>query len=172
MNFDEALTVTGKPLPNHWWLRQSTTYNQYGQIATHTVYHFDSKGSINALTAMPAHDYLGRVTSIHLSSGETNFVQYDDTSRCVVNYQINAQGEYSALSVSRYNVLNKPVKYWVLPAPDRLPKMKTLCLQSDKQADKVSSVTYDGFGRVIAQTYAGKVIRQYYSASGTGYRYN
>ncbi|MCY4330752.1 MAG: hypothetical protein OXC48_11855, partial [Endozoicomonadaceae bacterium] len=167
MSFDEALTADGRPLSGQWWLRQSTAYNRYGQIASYKAYQFDSTGKTYTLTAIPNHDYSGRATSVHLSNGETDFIQYEDAYRCVVNYQRNAQNEYSVLSVSRYNLLNKPVKYWILPAPNRyLPDMKTLCLQSDKQTDKVSFITYDGFGRAVSQNILGRVTRQYYNALG------
>ncbi|MCY4178371.1 MAG: hypothetical protein OXD32_07775, partial [Endozoicomonadaceae bacterium] len=167
MNFDEALTADGKPSPNHWWLRQRTLYNPYNNVSSYNVYRFDSTGKTYTLTAIPKYDYSGRVVGVHLSSGETDFVQYDDAFRCVVNYQRNAQNEYSVLSVSRYNILNKPVKYWVLPAPNgHLPDMKTLCLRSDKQTDKVSFITYDGFGRVVLQNTSGRITKQYYNALG------
>ncbi|MCY4178359.1 MAG: RHS repeat protein, partial [Endozoicomonadaceae bacterium] len=167
MNFDEALTADGKPSPNHWWLRQSAAYNQYGEISSYKVYQFDSTGKPYTLTAIPEHDYSGRVTSVRLSNGETDFIRYDDAYRCVINYQRNAQGEYSPLSVSRYNILNKPVKYWVLPSPNRhLPNIKTLCLQSDKQTNKVSFIVYDGFGRAVLQDSSGRVTRQCYNALG------
>ncbi len=167
MSFDEALTADGRPLSGQWWLRQSTAYNRYGQIASYKAYQFDSTGKTYTLTATPNHDYSGRATSVHLSNGETDFIQYDDAFRCVVNYRRNVQNEYSVLSVSRYNILNKPVKYWVLPAPNgHLPDMKTLCLRSDKQTDKVSFITYDGFGRVVLQNTSGRITKQYYNALG------
>ncbi len=168
-SFTEAIDREGKKQPDHWWPVEKTSYDKYGRIARHSSYIIDTFGHAKRLDITQDYDDTGRAVRVHLPDGGLTVIRYDDSDKCVISYQQNAQGEHSVLSVSRANILGKPVKQWVLPAiKEKLPSIKLLCLKSDKQPEaRVSVITYDGFGRQITiQDPAGKIVRQYYDSMG------
>ena len=120
---------------------------------------------------IPYQDYdnTGRVVRVHLPDGEMTVMRYDDSDRCVISYQKNRQGKRSIISVSKANILSKPIKQWILPATNSpLPSTRSLCINTDKRPEaRVSVITYDGFGRQItAQDPAGRIVRQHYDSLG------
>ncbi len=169
MDFDEAVDATSKAKPGVWQLKKKTTYDQYGRIKAQYAYIFKSSVISRKLMITQQYDESGRAIRVYLPDGETNINLYDDASRCVVSYKKNHSGERSVISVVRTNQAYQPIKQWLLPAPPQLlPTLKYLCLYSDKQFDaKVSSITYDGFGRQVAsRDPEGKVVKDTYDAMG------
>ena len=151
MDFDEAIDVNGQLQPGHWWRKQKIIYDPHGRPAVQLTRIFQSTGNIKDLSIHRDYDDSGHIVRTHLPDGETVFTLYDDALRCVVSYRQNSTGKRSALAVSITNVLNKPLKQWILPATNTpLPAMKTLCLHSSQQMQaKVHAFTYDDFGRQI-----------------------
>ncbi len=169
MDFDEAIDATGEAKPSVWQLKKKTTYDQYGRIKAQYAYIFKSFVISRKLMITQQYDESGRAVRVYLPDGETNINLYDDASRCVVSYKKNHSGERSVISVVRTNQAYQPIKQWLLPAPSQLlPTLKYLCLYSDKQFDaKVSSITYDGFGRqILSSDPEGKVVKKTYDAIG------
>ena len=169
ISFNEAVDKTGKQQTGHWWPVKKIFYDQYGRITRQSSYVISESEHKTTLDTTQDYDDTGRVVRIHLPDGETMITHYDDSDRCVLSYQKNVQGERSVISVSRANILSKPVKQWILPATTGLlPSVKSLCLNSDKQPTaRVSVITYDGFGRQRSiQDPSGRIIRQYYDSQG------
>ncbi len=169
MSFTEVIDGNGKQQPGHWWSVEKICYDKYGRIARKSSYIIDAFGHATTLNTTQDYDDTGRAVQVHLPDGVTIFTRYDDSDRCVISYQQNAQDERSVISVSRANILSKPVRQWILPAfTGQLPPVKSLCLNSDKQPEaRVSVMTYDGFGRqVTVRDPAGRVVRQHYDALG------
>ena len=151
------------------WPVEKIYYDEYGRIARQSSYIIDESGHATALDTTQDYDDTGRAIRTHFPDGGMKVMHYDDSNRCVISYQQNRQGQRSAVSVARANVLSKPVMQWILPATDvALPSIKSLCLNSNKQSEaRVSRMTYDGFGRQIAvQDPAGRIIRQRYDSLG------
>ncbi len=168
-SFTEAISKAGKKQPGRWWSVQKNYYDQYGRITRQSGYNIDNSGIAKVLDSIQDYDDTGRVVRIHLPDGEMAVMHYDDSDRCVISYQQNKQGERSVVSVSRANILSKPVKQWILPAANSpLPSIRSLCLNSDKRPEaRVSVIIYDGFGRQIAaQDPAGRIVKQYYDSLG------
>ncbi|MCY4330295.1 MAG: hypothetical protein OXC48_09510, partial [Endozoicomonadaceae bacterium] len=170
IHFSEAIDASGKQQNGHWWPIQKTQYDQYGRIAKESSYNIDATGHTKETAIIQNYDATDRVIRTYLPDGSISFTTYDDVDRCVVSYQKNRSGKYSVLAVARANVLNKPVKQWVLPSiiNPQIHSVKSLCLNSDKQpAARIFEITYDGFGRQIAeQDPSGRVIRQRYNSLG------
>ncbi|MCY4330179.1 MAG: hypothetical protein OXC48_08905, partial [Endozoicomonadaceae bacterium] len=168
-NFTEVVDAAGKQQPDHWRPIQKIYYDGYGRITRKSSYIADQSGQIKTLDTTQDYDDTGRAIRVHLPDGEIAVTRYDDSNRCVISYQQNAQGVRSAISISRANILNKPIRQWVLPATTGLlPSVKSLCLNSDKQPEaRVSVIVYDGFGRqIIAQDAMKRVVKQYYDSLG------
>ena len=168
--FTETIDTNGKQQYGHWRPIQKSWYDQYGRITKISDYNIDEKGNVKATDITRDYDETGRAIRTYLPDGGISFTAYDDVDRCLVNYQKNRLGEYSVLVVSLANVLNKPVKQWVLPSTIHPPfySIKSLCLNSDKKpAAKVSEITYDGFGRrTTVKDPSGRIIRQRYDSLG------
>ncbi|MCY4328849.1 MAG: hypothetical protein OXC48_02005, partial [Endozoicomonadaceae bacterium] len=168
-SFTESIDITGKQQPGHWWPVQKTSYDQYGRIIQKSKYVVDEFGHIQTLNITKDYDDTGRVIRTYLPDGRTTIMHYDDSDRCVVSYQQTAQGERSVISVSKANVLSKPIRQWTLPATTGpLPSVRSFCLNSDKQSKaRVSIIVYDGFGRqIITQDPVGRIIRHHYDEMG------
>ena len=170
MHFSEAINANGKRQYGRWLPIQKNIYDQYGRIAKRSGYNIDAVGNAEAVNITQDYDDTGRVIHVYLPDGGVSFTDYDDVDRCVISYQKNKKGEYSVTAVARANVLNKPVKQWILPSsinPQRY-SVRSLCLDSDKRpVARISAITYDGFGRkVLIKDPAGKIIRLHYDALG------
>ncbi|MCY4329360.1 MAG: hypothetical protein OXC48_04675, partial [Endozoicomonadaceae bacterium] len=168
-SFTESIDIAGKQQPGHWWPVQKTSYDQYGRVFRKSKYAKDEFGHTKTLDITKDYDDTGRVIRTHLPSGSIAVMHYDDSDRCVVSYQQTAQGQRSVISVSKANVLSRPVRQWILPAATGpLPSVRSLCLSGDKQPEaRVSVITYDGFGRQIAkQDQMGRLIRRRYDELG------
>ncbi len=169
INFTEVIDKAGKQQPGKWWPVKKIYYDKYGRITRQSSYVINAFGHATTRDTTQDYDDTGRVIRVHLPDGGVTVMHYDDSNRCVMSYQKSAQGEASVISVSRANILNKPVKQWILPATKMLlPPVKSLCLNSDKQPEaRVSLITYDGFGRpTSAQDSAGRIVRQHYDSLG------
>ncbi len=168
-SFTEAINREGKQQLGYWWPVQKNYYDQYGRIARQSSYIIDESGVAKALNTISDYDDTGRVVRVHLPDGEMTVMGYDDSDRCVISYQQNRQGKRSVISVSKANILSKPIKQWILPATNYpLPSTRSLCTNSDKRPEaRVSVITYDGFGRQITtQDPAGRIMKQYYDSLG------
>ncbi len=157
INFKEAISATGKPVPDHWFPVGRVTYDHYGRVLAKHAYIIKESGEIHALTTTQDYDSSGRVVRIHLPDQREIITGYDDADRCVVNYEKSSAGEYSAVSVSHANVLYQPVMNLLIPATKESPPTAyRLChLSTDAiktEGAKVSSVIYDTFGRVVKRT--------------------
>ncbi len=168
-NFTETIDKTGKKQPGLWLPVQKIHYDKYGRIARQSNYVIDESGHVTTLDTTQDYDDTGRAVRIHLPDGRMNVMHYDDSDRCVISYQQNRQGEHAVISVSRANILSKPIKQWILPATNVLSSsVKSLCLNSDKQPEaRISLINYDGFGRQIQeQDPEGRIVKQYYDSLG------
>ncbi len=168
-SFTEAIDKAGNQRPGRWWPVQKFHYDQYGDIERQSSYIVDKSGHPETLDTTWEYDDTGRAVRMHLPDGRMNIMHYDDSDRCVISYQQNRQGEHAVISVSRANVLSKPIKQWILPATNTLSSsVKSFCLNSDKQSEaRISLVTYDGFGRQIKeQDPEGRIVKQYYDSMG------
>ncbi len=168
-SFTEAIDKIGKQQPGLWWPAEKICYDEYGRIARQSSYIIDESGHATALNTTQDYDDTGRAVRTHLPDGGMTVMHYDDSNRCVISYKENIQGQRSAVSVARANVLSKPVRQWILPATNvTFPSVKSLCLSSNKQPEaRVSRITYDGFGRQITiQDTSGRIVRQRYDSLG------
>ncbi|MCY4328827.1 MAG: hypothetical protein OXC48_01895, partial [Endozoicomonadaceae bacterium] len=172
MYFTEALTDNGELEPGHWIPLQKTTYDHFGHIAEKANYIIEKSGKIKSLRTTQDYDESGRIVKLYLPDKQTTVTQYDDALRCVVNYQLSKQNRRSAVSVTLANVLYQPVKMLLLPTSNQpLPPATTLCSVTDKIIKttnaKVTTITYDGFGREINTTDPlGRTMKKYYNALG------
>ncbi len=168
-SFTEVVDKTGKQQPDRWWPVQKNYYDQYGRIVRQSSYIIGESGMAKALNTISDYDDTGRVVRVHLPDGEMTVMRYDDSDRCVISYHKNRQGKRSVISVSKANILSKPIKQWILPATNYpLPSTRSLCINTDKRPEaRVSVITYDGFGRQItAQDPAGRIVKQHYDPLG------
>ncbi len=172
MSFTEALTDKGKPDHGHWIPLHKTTYDRFGRIAAQYSYIIKQSGKIKSLCTTQDYDESGRITKLYLPDKQISVTQYDDAHRCVINYQLSNHNRRSAASVMLANILYQPVKILLLPGDNHpLPSIKALCNTTDeiiKTNDaKVTTVTYDGFGREISTTDPlGRIVKKYYNALG------
>ncbi|MCY4177162.1 MAG: hypothetical protein OXD32_01510, partial [Endozoicomonadaceae bacterium] len=118
------------------------------------------------------YDDSGRSLRVHLPDGRTNINLYDDSQRCAISYQQSANGRHSAISVTHANILYKPTEQLLFPGNNETVLFpEQLCHISGKRihsADiKVSTTTYDGFGRVITKTDPlGHIVKKEYDSMG------
>ncbi len=172
IRFREALSDAGKVIANHWIPVSKTTYDNDGRVATQSVYIISSSGKTETLTTKQEYDNSDRVIRVYQPDGEININQYDDARRCVVSYRQSAGGSYSAITVTHANILYKPVEQWLFPGKnDTLPAPEKLCsLHKNKNTSedvKISTMTYDGFGRIVTATDPlGHIVKKEYDALG------
>ncbi|MCY4329270.1 MAG: hypothetical protein OXC48_04195, partial [Endozoicomonadaceae bacterium] len=172
MHFTEAMTDNGKPNPGHWIPLQKTAYDRFGRIAAQYSYIIEQSGKIKSLLTMQDYDDSGRVIKLYLPDKQISVTQYDDAHRCVINYQLSRQHKRSIVSVMLANVLYQPVKMLLFPGGDHpLPSVTALCSATDKLVKttnaKVTTITYDGFGREISTTDPlRRTIKKHYNAIG------
>ncbi|MCY4330561.1 MAG: hypothetical protein OXC48_10880, partial [Endozoicomonadaceae bacterium] len=172
MEFREALSDNGKAIANHWIPVSKTIYDNYGRVVAKSVYMISQLGKTEILTTTQEYDDSGRVIRVHLPDGKTDINKYDDTQRCAISYQQSATGRYSAISVTRANILNKPVERLLIPGNTHtVTYPEQLCnISTDKinlSAIKVYTMTYDGFGRIVTSTDPlGHVVKKEYDEMG------
>ncbi len=93
---------------------------------------------------------------------------YDDKDRCTINYRENYQRKHSAITVILSNILDKPIEKRLIPTSlEKIPSLKILCNKQSIISASISTITYDGFGRVIKKTDPmGNTIHNQYDALG------
>ncbi|MCY4178543.1 MAG: RHS repeat protein, partial [Endozoicomonadaceae bacterium] len=169
-NFSEIINSLGKAKHNQWQLINSTTYDANGRIAA--TYSYDYKNSLNQPKQLKTtYDYTvtGRILRKNLPDGEIIAKRYDDPDRCVVSYNLDKKGDHSAISVAKGNILDKPVKQILLPESIDLPLYaKQYCTTTNQFTEaKITTVTYDGYGRKTSSTDPeGKKVTLYYNDRG------
>ncbi|MCY4330081.1 MAG: hypothetical protein OXC48_08405, partial [Endozoicomonadaceae bacterium] len=172
VEFREALSDDGKAITNHWIPVNKIIYDNYGRVIAKSAYLISVSGKMEALTTTQEYDDSGRIIHIHHPDGKTDINNYDDTQRCAISYQQSATGRYSAISVTRANILYKPVKWLLIPENTHtIASTEKLCnISTDKtnlSAIKVYTMTYDGFGRIVASTDPlGNIVKKEYDGMG------
>ncbi len=172
MHFNEALTDSGKPAPGHWIPLQKMTYDHFGRTAAQYSYIIERSGKIKSLRTTQDYDESSRVVKLYLPDKQIAVTQYDDAHRCVINYQLSRQNRHSVVSVMRANVLYQPVKILLIPGGNKpLSFVTDLCSATDNMIKtvgaKVTTVTYDGFGREISTTDPlGRTVKKHYNSLG------
>ncbi len=153
MFFKEIVSSSGKAQPGLWQLKKSFHYDAYGRNFEKIFYINDNSNRIQPLKTIKDYDDMSRVHSIFLPDGERTFMLYDDKDRCTVSYRINPQGNRSATAVTLVNRLNKPIEKRLIPASSgQLPSLNILCGKQKIISASISTIAYDGFGRVIKKT--------------------
>ncbi len=169
--FTEAINASGKAEPGQWKLAGRVIYDVYGRVAATKAYDY-RKNSLNRskqLTTTYDYTATGRMLRKHLPDGETAVKDYDDPDRCVVSYELNKKGDHSTITIVHGNVLDKPVKQILLPEAAGLPlSAKQYCVTDyNRSQAKITTVTYDAWGRKIASTDpAGRTVTIHYDDRG------
>ncbi len=172
LHFREALSDNGKIIANHWIPVSKTIYDNHGRIAAKSAYLISASGKTKALTTTQEYDDAGRITRVHQPDGEININQYDDSHRCVVSYRQSSGGSYSTITVTHANILYKPTEQWLFPSNSYTFSVpEKLCsdqINKNTSANvKISTMTYDGFGRIVAATDPlGHIVKKKYDVLG------
>ncbi|MCY4178207.1 MAG: RHS repeat protein, partial [Endozoicomonadaceae bacterium] len=172
MHFREALSDSGKVITNHWIPVSKIIYDNYGRIAAKFAYLISASGETEALKTTQEYDDSGRITLVHQPDGEININQYDDSHRCVVSYRQSSGGSYSTITVTHANILYKPTEQWLFPSNSHTFSVpEKLCsdqINKNTSANvKISTMTYDGFGRIVAATDPlGHIVKKEYDVLG------
>ncbi|MCY4330021.1 MAG: hypothetical protein OXC48_08095, partial [Endozoicomonadaceae bacterium] len=147
---------------------KSFHYDAYGRSAEQVFYVQDDMNEIQSLKTIKGYDEVSRIHSVFLPDGERMFMLYDDKDRCTINYRENYQRKHSAITVILSNILDKPIEKRLIPTSlEKIPSLKILCNKQSIISASISTITYDGFGRVIKKTDPmGNTIHNQYDALG------
>ncbi|MCY4328702.1 MAG: hypothetical protein OXC48_01240 [Endozoicomonadaceae bacterium] len=149
--FNEAISNEGKAEPGKWLPVKSKAYDAYGRIIYQDAYYIDSSGKTNKLETTFSYDDFGRVVKEKSPEKSTLIQAYDDSDRCTVSFKDDDKQNHSFITVIHKNILDEMIKKVILPADFNHGNLsiRKLCASNILSTAKISSVTYDGFGRAV-----------------------